>query len=95
MLLYKLLYQMKFNLKVRIFTSDKNSNFSHRRQNKPVVAAVARDVEAEAEAASGSGPFSVEAEARKFHRFRFHIGLLVPHRRLVLLSVGEERIRGA
>ena len=21
----------------------------------------------------GSGPFSVEAEARKFHRFRFHI----------------------
>ena len=22
----------------------------------------------------GSGPFSVEAEARKFHHFRFHIG---------------------
>ena len=31
-----------------------------------------RDVEAEAEA--GSGPFSVEAKARKIHRFRFHIG---------------------
>ena len=31
----------------------------------------------EAEAGSGSGgsgPFSVEAEARKIHRFRFHIG---------------------
>ena len=28
-----------------------------------------RDEEAEA----GSGPFSVEAEARKFYRFRFHI----------------------
>ena len=28
------------------------------------------DVEAEA----GSGPFSVEVEARKTHRFRFHIG---------------------
>ena len=36
-----------------------------------------RDVEAKAEAGSegsGSGPFSVEAEGRKFHRFRFHIG---------------------
>ena len=31
-----------------------------------------RDVEAEA----GSGPFSVEAEARKIYRFRFHIGYL-------------------
>ena len=31
-----------------------------------------RDVEAEAKA--GSGPFSLEAEARKIHRFRFHIG---------------------
>ena len=32
-------------------------------------------MEAEAEAGSGSGPFSVEAEteARKIHRFRFHI----------------------
>jgi len=30
-----------------------------------------RDMEAE----TGSGPFSVEAEARKFYRFRFHIGL--------------------
>jgi len=29
-----------------------------------------RDVEA------GSGPFSVEEEARKFYRFRFHIGYL-------------------
>ena len=31
----------------------------------------------EAEAGSeygGSGPFSVKAEARKFHLFRFHIG---------------------
>ena len=26
------------------------------------------------ECGSGSGPFSVEAEARKFHRFHFHIG---------------------
>ena len=33
-----------------------------------------RDVEAEAE--PGSGPFSVEAEARKIYRFRFHIGFL-------------------
>ena len=33
-----------------------------------------RDVKAEAQAGSGSGPFSVEAEARKFYRFRFHIG---------------------
>ena len=33
-----------------------------------------RDVEAEAEAGSRSGTFSVEAEARKIHRFRFHIG---------------------
>ena len=33
---------------------------------------VGRDAEAEAEA--GSGPFSVKAEAPKFHRFRFHIG---------------------
>ena len=31
-----------------------------------------RDGEAEA----GSGPFSVEAEARKSYRFRFHIGYL-------------------
>ena len=43
---------------------------------------MARDVEAEAEAGSGSGgsesggsgTFFVEAEARKIHRFRFHIG---------------------
>jgi len=38
-----------------------------------------RDVEAEAEAGSGSGgsgPFSVEVEARKFYRFRFHVGYL-------------------
>ena len=35
---------------------------------------VTRDVGAEAEAGSGSGPISVEAEVRKFHRFRFHIG---------------------
>ena len=36
---------------------------------------VTRDVEAEA-GSGGSGPFSGEAEteARKFHRFRFHIG---------------------
>ena len=26
------------------------------------------------EAEAGSGTFSVEAEARKIHRFRFHIG---------------------
>ena len=36
-----------------------------------------RDVEAAVEAGSGgSGPFSVEAEARKFYRFRIHIGYL-------------------
>ena len=42
-----------------------------------LVYAIIRDVEAEAGSGSGgSGPFSVEAdaEARKFHRFRFHIG---------------------
>ena len=33
-----------------------------------------RDVEAEA--GSRSGPFSVEAEARTFYRFGFHIGYL-------------------
>ena len=36
-----------------------------------------RDVEAETEAgcrSGGSGTFSVEAEARKIHRFRIHIG---------------------
>ena len=32
-----------------------------------------RDVEAEA-GSGGSGAFSVEVEARKIHRFRFHIG---------------------
>jgi len=40
---------------------------------------VTRGVEAEAQAGSGrggSGPFSVKAEARKFYRFRFHIGYL-------------------
>ena len=34
-------------------------------------------MKAEAEDGSrsgGSGPFSAEAEARKFHRFRFHMG---------------------
>ena len=33
-------------------------------------------MEAEAEAGSGSGFFSVkaEADAQKFHRFRFHVG---------------------
>ena len=53
----------------------------------------------EAEAGSGSGgsgPFSVEAEARKFHRFRFHIGGKNRGRKkMVLLSFGEERIEGA
>ena len=41
------------------------------------VAISTRDVEAEAGSrGGGSGPFSVEAEAeaRKFYRFRFHIG---------------------
>ena len=33
-----------------------------------------RDVEAKAEAGCRSGTFSVEAEARKIHRFLFHIG---------------------
>ena len=51
-----------------------------------------RNVEAEAE----SGPFSVEAEARKIHRFRFHIGGKNGERKkLVLLSFVEERIGGA
>ena len=44
----------------------------------PVTSSIlSRDVEAEAEAGSGgSGLFSVEAEAQKFYRFRFHIGYL-------------------
>ena len=43
----------------------------------------------------GSGPFSVEAKARKFHRFRFHIGGKNGGRKkLVLLSFVEERIGG-
>ena len=33
-----------------------------------------RDVEAEVEAGSERGTFSVEAEARKIHCFRFHVG---------------------
>ena len=55
-----------------------------------------RDVEAEAKA--GSSPFSVEAEteARKIHRFRFHIGGKNGERKkLVLLSFVEEQIGGA
>ena len=36
---------------------------------------VCRDVETKAGSGNGgSDPFSVKAEARKFHRFRFHIG---------------------
>ena len=51
-----------------------------------------RDVEAEA--GSGSGPFSVEAEARKIHRFR--LGRKNKEKRnLVLLSFVEEQIEGA
>jgi len=49
------------------------------------------DVEAEA----GSGPFSVEAEARKFYRFRFHIGYLtwrVTWRKI--LSISQCRLNG-
>ena len=38
-------------------------------------ASLTSDVEAEA-GSGGSGPFSVEAEARKSYRFRFHIGYL-------------------
>ena len=50
----------------------------------------------EAEAEAGSGPFSVEAKARKIHRFRFHIGGKNGERKkLVLLSFVEERIGGA
>ena len=59
----------------------------------------ARDVEAEAEAGSGSGgsgPFSMEAEARKFHHFRFHIGGKNGGRKEIgLLFFGEERIERA
>ena len=41
-------------------------------------------------------PRDVEAEARKFHRFRFHIeGKNRGRKKLVLLSFGEERIEGA
>ena len=42
-----------------------------------LIRVVIRDVEAEAKAGSGSGgsgTFSVKAEARKIHHFRFHIG---------------------
>ena len=53
-------------------------------------------MEAEAQAGSGSGgsgPFSVKAEARKIHRYRFHIGGKNGERKkLVLLSFVEERI---
>ena len=47
------------------------------------------------EAGCGSGTFSVEAEAeaRKIHRFRFHIGGKNGERKkLVLLSFVEEQI---
>ena len=57
-----------------------------------------RDVEAEAGSGSGgSGPFFVEAEARKSHCFRFHVGGKNGERekKLVLLSFVEERIGGA
>jgi len=46
--------------------------YPQRRDAKLWEQVVLRDVEAEA----GSGPFSVEAEARKFYSFRFHIGYL-------------------
>ena len=50
----------------------------------------------EAEAEGGSGPFSVGAEARKLHRFCFHIrGKNGERKKLVLLSFREERIGGA
>ena len=51
----------------------------------------------EAEAGSEGGTFSVEAEAepRKIHRFRFHIGgRMEKEKQLVLLSFVEERIGG-
>ena len=49
----------------------------------------------EAEAGNGSGPFSLEteAEARKIHRFRFHMkGRMEREKKLVLLSFVEEQI---
>ena len=53
-----------------------------------------RDVEAEA--GNGSGTFSVEVEAPKFYRFRFHLGGKNGGRKkLVLRSFGEERMEGA
>jgi len=45
-------------------------------QSTCTIVVITRDVEAVAKAGNGScgsGPFSVEAEARKFYRFRFHI----------------------
>ena len=54
-------------------------------------------MEAEAEAGSGSGgsgTFSVEAEARKIHRFRTG-GKNGERKKLVLLSFVEERTGGA
>ena len=55
---------------------------------------ITRDVEAEAGSGSGgSGTFSVEAEVRKIHRFRFHTGGKNGERKkLVLLSFVEEQI---
>ena len=54
--------------------------------------AEAKAVEAEAEAVEAVLFFvEAEAEARKFHRFRFHIG----GKKLVLLFLGEEQIERA
>jgi len=49
-----------------------------------------RDVEAEA-GSGGSGPFSVEAEARKFYRFRFHIGYFTWRK---ILSISQCGLNG-
>ena len=51
-------------------------------------------MDAEAEAGSGSGgsgPFSVEAEARKIHRFRLHIGRKNGERKKIVSAILRRR----
>ena len=79
----------------------KRTNIKHGMIHHQLAESVqARDVEAEAGSGSrGSGPFSVEAEARKIHRFhragkngeRKEIGCAILRRRTIRGSINIEK----
>ena len=48
----------------------------------------------EVESGSGSGTFYVEAEARIYHRFRFHIGGKIGERKEIGSAVYRRRMNG-